>query len=198
MAMRSIDIDETPPRWNATLGHTLLRGVFGCIVIGHCVDRFLHLRTFRDGLVAFDIPEPEIVAVCLLGVELLAGLGLVLGRWTRFSAFIALCEAFAVVSVIVQQNRLLTTPATLETAVLGASVAIYFIAVGSGGCSADALLRRRARLKAIRDDEIWQRPPYVAPEESGVYDDAGELYDSTQGVVLDTRARGLRFHSSRG
>jgi hypothetical protein len=31
-----------------------------------------------------------------------------------------------------------------------------------------------------------------------VYDDAGELYDSTQGVVLDTRARGLRFHSSRG
>ena len=193
----SIDIDEAPQPWMATLGHTLLRNVLGFILVGHAVERFLHLRAFQGELIALALPDPEITAIGILGAEFLAGLGLVFGRWTRLSAFVAFCEAFAVITLIVQHNRMLESVAALESAVLLGSVAFYFMAAGSGVFSADTLLRTRARLKALRDDEIWQRPPYITSERSGVYE--GDDFDTPRAsVVVDDRRRGLRFHSSRG
>ena len=195
--MRSIDIDETQVPWTASFGHTLLRAVLGFILIGHGLERFIHLQEFQRDLVALAISDPEIVALCLLGAQGLAGFCLVIGRWARFSAFIGLCEAFAVVSVIAQQNRIVEKLGTIESAVLFGTAAFFFITSGAGQFSADSLLRKRARIKAIRDDEIWQRPPYVSPDESGVYDEQSDEDDYESPVVIDGR-RGGRLRYSRG
>lgn len=200
--MRSIDIDETPQPWAATFGQTLLRAVVGFVVAGHGVEKLLHLRAFQGELIQLDIPNPEAVAIAILAAQLLAGFGLVIGRWTRFSAFVALCDASAVIAVVAQQHRMLEMTAAVESAVLLGVTAFYFLVAGSGQFSADTVLRKRARLKALRDDEIWQRPPYVAPAESAMYDDSSDSYDDGPRAVLvdeghDRRRWFMRANSSR-
>ena len=37
----------------------------------------------------------------------------------------------------------------------------FFTLVGGGPFALDAVLRRRARLRAIAKDPTWSRPPYV-------------------------------------
>ena len=180
--MRSIDIDETSQPWSATFGQTLLRAVVGFVVAGHGVEKLQHLHGFQGELMQLGVPNPEVVAIVLLGAELSAGFGLVIGRWTRFSAFIALCDAAATVAVFAQQQRTLDMTLSLESGVLLGAVAFYFLVVGSGQFSADTALRKRARLKALRDDEIWQRPPYVA-EHGGMYDDSSDSYDGPRATI---------------
>jgi uncharacterized membrane protein YphA (DoxX/SURF4 family) len=200
--MRSIDIDETPQPWSATFGQTFLRAVVGFVVAGHGAEKLLHLRAFQGELIQLGIPNPEIVAIAVLGAELLAGFGLVIGRWTRVSATIAICDAAAAIIVFAQQQRTLELTLPLESAVLLGAAAFYFVVAGSGLFSADMALRKRARLKALRDDEIWQRPPYVAQDAGGMYDDASDSYDESRPTVLgghDARRRAfLRATSSRG
>ena len=197
--MRTIDIDETPQPWTASFGHALLRTVLGLILVAHGVERFAHMQAFEAELNALALGDPQILAICILGTEVLAGVGLVLGRWTRMAAFVAFSEAFTIVTILIQHDRALEALATIESAVLFGATSIYFMASGSGQFSTDTLLRKRARLKAIRDDEIWQRPPYVETtrDESGVYDEEAEVSYSTPGgaVVMDARRRGLRYQS---
>jgi uncharacterized membrane protein YphA (DoxX/SURF4 family) len=185
--MRSIDIDETPQPWTATFGQTLLRAVVGFVVAGHGLEKLIHLRAFQGELIQLEIPNPEAVAIAVLAAQLLAGFGLVVGRWTRFAAFVALCDAIAVITVMAQQHRMLQMTPALESAVLLGVIAFYFLVAGSGVFSADTVLRKRARLKALREDEIWQRPPYVVPQEAIMYDDSSDPHDEPDAVLMDGR-----------
>jgi uncharacterized membrane protein YphA (DoxX/SURF4 family) len=154
----------------ATLGQTLLRVVVGVIAGAHGVDRLLHLRAFQGELIQLGVPSPEAVAMVVVGLELVAGLLLLVGRAARFAAFLLLCDALAVIAAIIVQGRARELLPALESLTLMAAAAFYFMTAGSGAFSADSALRKRAELKAIRDDEIWQRPPYVAPAGGGSYD----------------------------
>jgi putative oxidoreductase len=183
-----IDIDDgvAPPR-AATVGQTLLRAVVGMIVAGHGVEKLIHLRTFQGELIQVGIPSPEIVAFVVLAVELLAGFGLVIGRLTRVCAFFVLCDALAMIAMIGMQHRALELLTTLEASALMAAASFYFLTSGSGVFSADTALRRRARLKALREDEIWQRPPYVAQEtfvgpDGVIYDEPVVAYTGDSGI----------------
>jgi uncharacterized membrane protein YphA (DoxX/SURF4 family) len=165
--MRRIEIDETVQPASVKVGQTLLRAVVGIIVAGHGAEKLLHVRAFQAELIQLAVPNPEHVATAVLAIELLAGFGLVIGRWTRVAAFAVLCDAGAMLAMIVLQHRELEMLPTLELAALLMAAACYFLSVGGGAFSADTGLRRRARLKALREDEIWQHHPYVVLEGDG-------------------------------
>jgi putative oxidoreductase len=165
--MSRIEIDEVVQPRAATVGQTLLRAVVGMVVAGHGVEKLIHLRSFQGELIQVGVPNPEVVAAIVAGVELLAGLCLVFGRWTRTSAFAVLCDAVAVIVMIGMQHRARELLPVLESAALLLSASVYFLSAGSGVFSADTALRRRARLKALREDEIWQQYPYVVLEGDG-------------------------------
>jgi putative oxidoreductase len=200
--MRRIDIDEADPPVMTTVGQTLLRVVIGALVVAHGADKLLHLAGFQAELAQLALPNPEIIAPTVAGVEIAAGLALVVGRLTRFASFLVLCDALAMAAVLVIQHRFQEQRVALEILTLLAAVAFYFLSAGSGVFSADSALRKRARLKALREDEIWQRPPYVAPPE-GVgqeaplaYEAAGPSYEAAQpDAEAERRRRILARHN---
>jgi uncharacterized membrane protein YphA (DoxX/SURF4 family) len=165
--MRRIEIDETEQSAAVTVGQTLLRVVVGVIVAGHGVEKLLFPRAFQGELIQLAVPNPQNVASAVLAIELLAGFGLVIGRWTRVAAFAALCDAAGVIAMISLQHRELEMLIALQLAALLMAAACYFLGAGGGVFSADTGLRRRARLKALREDEIWQQHPYVVLEGDG-------------------------------
>ena len=168
--MRRIDIDEPDVPVAATVGQTLLRAVVGMIVAAHGVDKLLHLRAYQGELIQLGIPNAETIAQVVIGLEIAAGTALLIGRLTRTAAFLVLCDAIAVFSMIAWQNRARELITTLEAATLMAAAAFYFLSAGSGVFSADSALRRRAQLKALRDDEIWSRYPYVDSPDGTLYE----------------------------
>jgi hypothetical protein len=132
------------------------------------------------------------VAFVVLAIELLAGFGLLIGRLTRVSAFAVLCDALAVIVMITMQHRGLEMLQALESAALLGAASFYFLTAGSGVFSADTALRRRAQLKALRDDEIWQRPPYVASEtyvgaDGVVYEDPDSFVEEPAAEIVNRR-----------
>jgi len=177
--MRRIDIDEPDVSVAATVGQTLLRAVVGMIIAAHGVDKLLHLRAYQGELIQQSIPNAEIVAQVVVGLEIAAGMALLIGRLTRTAAFVVLCDAIAVFAMIAAQNRAREMIITLESTTLLAAAAFYFLSAGSGVFSADYGLRRRAYLKALRDDEIWTRHPYVATPDGAREDVGHSTYEVT-------------------
>src|SRR5262245_48212472 len=93
--MRQIELPEErlqPGR--VTFGHTIFRIVLGFILAAHGADRLLALESFKDELaLRFAMLEPGNVAHALLAVELIGGVFLILGWFTRIGALALLCSA---------------------------------------------------------------------------------------------------------
>jgi putative oxidoreductase len=159
-----IELEDTPQPAPVTLVQTIMRLVLGAVCVAHGLNKLQAPAAYAAELAELGLPRPEVLTQAVLGLELLAGAALVIGRFSRSAAFVALCDAAAAAVVHWTRSegfRSVTGQIQLEAMLLAVSSCAFFMVVGGGPFALDALLRRRARLRAIARDETWDRPPYV-------------------------------------
>ena len=125
----------------AALGWTVVRVVFGLILaLGHGLPKVTGgMEGFAKGVAALGFPFPVFFAWCAALSELVGGLLLALGLFTRPAA------AFAAFTMVVALYRHRVDPfARMELAVLYLAVMIAAFLIGGGPYSLDARVRHRA------------------------------------------------------
>ncbi len=126
-------------------GITTLRVVVGIVFLAHGGQK-LFVWGF-GGMAGFlgqvGIPAPMLAAVVVTLVELLGGLALLLGLFTRWAAIpLAINMAVAILTVHLQAGFFLPNGYEFALTLLAANVAL--ILLGSGEASLDSLLGKRA------------------------------------------------------
>lgn len=166
--MARIEIDENPPALSITLSQTLLRALLGLILMAHGAQKLAQLDLLSHALVArFGLADGDAraLAYAIAGIASAAGVGLVIGWFTRLSAFaLASASGLAFATEYARGGGVLAGQAGLELALVLIGAGILFVFAGGGPLSLDALLRERRRVKAIEKDAIWSQPPYTSLE----------------------------------
>jgi len=126
-------------------GITTLRVVVGIVFLAHGGQK-LFVWGF-GGMAGFlgqvGIPAPMLAAVVVTLVELLGGLALLLGLFTRWAAIpLAINMAVAILTVHLRAGFFLPNGYEFALTLLAANVAL--ILLGSGEASLDSLLGKRA------------------------------------------------------
>ena len=126
-------------------GITTLRVVVGIVFLAHGGQK-LFVWGF-GGMAGFlgqvGIPAPMLAAVVVTLVELLGGLALLLGLFTRWAAIpLAINMAVAILTVHLRAGFFLPNGYEFALTLLAANVAL--ILLGSGEASVDRLLEKRA------------------------------------------------------
>ncbi|QRK08096.1 DoxX family protein [Archangium violaceum] len=125
----------------ATLGWTVVRVVFGLtLALLHGLPKVTGgMGRFAEGVAALGFPYPTFFAWCAALAELLGGLLLALGLFTRPAA------AFATFTMVVALYRHRADPfARMELALLYFSVLFAAMLIGAGPYSLDSKVRHRA------------------------------------------------------
>ncbi|WNG38696.1 DoxX family protein [Archangium violaceum] len=124
----------------ATLGWTVVRVVFGVsLAILHGLPKVTGgMGRFADGVAALGFPYPIFFAWCAALAELVGGLLIALGLFTRPAA------ALAAFTMVVALYRHRADPfARMELALLYFSVLFAAMFIGAGPYSLDAKVRHR-------------------------------------------------------
>jgi putative oxidoreductase len=160
-----------------TVGQTLLRIAIGGILLAHAALHLLDLDAWQDELASqFALLEPSTAAQALIAIEVLGGLGLIFGWFTRLSALALMCSVGASIALELahqEQGQGIDgfKPESFELPAVLAVAALFFLLAGGGPASLDEWLRTRRRRKAIQNDDTWLRHPYVASPDEPSYDE---------------------------
>ena len=157
-----IELEDAPQAGWVSLTQASLRCVLGGILLLHGLAKLQHPSDYTDQLVSLHLPEAAVLTQIVYGIELLAGACLIVGRFTRTAAFVAVCDVALHAALSFALGELWPLPAKLEPIALTVAASCFFLVVGSGPFGLDYVLKRRARLRAIARDDIWSRPPYVS------------------------------------
>lgn len=157
-----IELDETPQASLVSLTQAGLRAVLGGIVLIHGLDKLQHPAPYAEQLEKAGLPDALLLTQVVFALELLVGGCLVLGRFTRTAAFLAIWDIVLHVALSAALGETWQNPANLELLLLKVALCGFLLVVGSGPYGLDPFFKRRARLRAIARDEIWSRPPYVS------------------------------------
>jgi putative oxidoreductase len=168
---RRSEFFEEPQPVSTTMGQTLLRVVVGVVLAAHGWQKMMDFGAWQEQVASLGIPFPEIAAPLALAAELLGGLGLIFGLLTRLAAFGVFCNMAVAIATVHLHKGLFAENGGFEFPLVLAAAAVFFIAAGPGPISLEAFMRKRARHRAIQQDETWSRPPYQPLPEEGVYDD---------------------------
>ena len=175
--MTSIELPEDyvqPAR--VVFGQTLLRIALGAVLVAHGAERLLAIDRWQDQLAAqFALLETSAVAHALLATEIVGGVFLIFGWLTRVGAFALFCSAAGSIALeFLRQGGIVANYTAFEFPAVLAIGALFFLLAGGGPASLDVVLRARARRKAIENDSIWLKHPYVPAEDEPVYEHSGE------------------------
>ena len=124
----------------STLGWTLVRVVFGLsLAFAHGLPKVMgDMHRFAQGVEALGFPYPLYFAWAAALSELVGGLLVALGLFTRLGAFFVACT----MGVALYQHRM-DAFGRMELAVLYLAVFLAAVFIGGGPLSVDAKMRRR-------------------------------------------------------
>jgi len=129
------------------IGLTLLRIAVGVIFIAHGAQKFflLGIPAVTGGFTQGGIPMASFMAPFIASVELVGGIALVAGLFTRLAA---LGTAFTMLGAmfLVHMRGGFFLPAGIEYTVILLAASIALILMGPGSFSLDALLGRRVAI----------------------------------------------------
>jgi putative oxidoreductase len=123
------------------MGWTVVRVAFGLMLaLGHGLPKVMgNMARFAEGVAALGFPFPLFFAWCAALSELVGGLLLAVGLFTRPAA------AFAAFTLVVALYRHRVDPfARMELALLYLTVLVTALLFGGGPYSLDARVRRRS------------------------------------------------------
>lgn len=162
-----VEIQEPRPR-SEMLMLAMLRGVLGALLIASASSAVVRLggaavlaRSELWQLIGQGIAggEPQGIAAVIALVQLLAGAFLIVGHWTRASAILVMISQSYMSAGLALSDADLSA---LTAPILVIAIASYLVVLGGGRYALDHLRRERRRLRAIQQDDVWLRPPYVS------------------------------------
>jgi putative oxidoreductase len=156
-----MDVDASQTVATAALAQTLLRVACGVIMATHGWLKLTDYPTWHAHVVDMGLPSPELLAPLAVAGELLGGLGLIVGLFTRLAAFGVMCVMAVAIATVHLQKGLLAQNGGFEYPLLILATSLFFLVAGGGPISLDAALHRRSYRRSIERDPRWQRPPYV-------------------------------------
>lgn len=153
-----IELEDTPQAGWVSLTQAALRGMLGGIIFFHGYEKLQQPAAYAEQLESAGLPDALLLTQVVFVLQLLIGACLIVGRFTRTAAFLAVFDTALQAAL----SETWQNPATLESTLLKLAICAFLLIVGSGPYGLDPILKRRARLRAIARDEIWSRPPYVS------------------------------------
>ena len=93
--------------------------------------------------------------------ELLGGLGLIVGLFTRVAAFGVMCVMVVAIATVHLHKGLLAEHGGFEYPLLLLATSLYFLVAGGGPVSLDAACAGGRTGGRSNGTRRWQRPPYV-------------------------------------
>lgn len=124
----------------------ILRVIVGIVFIAHGGQKFVFGHTAVSGMFSqMGIPAAPLSAAVVMAVELMGGIALVLGLFTRIAAVLVACDMLgAILLVHIKGGFFLPNGAEYPLTLLAALVALAL--TGAGAYSVDnAMARRRVR-----------------------------------------------------
>ncbi|MFJ4263395.1 DoxX family protein [Paenarthrobacter nicotinovorans] len=136
-----------PSPQSSARGITILRVVFGALVLVHGIQKLMAGHAaFAASVAAMGVQKPEIVAWLVIAGEVGLGLLLVLGALTRVAGFLAAIMFAGIWFVTEAGKPLLTDKAgvTAELLIIYFAVSVALVFLGSGAFSLDRKLARQS------------------------------------------------------
>jgi len=122
----------------------IIRVVVGIVFVMHGGQKlfFIHIGGVIGFFGKIGIPLPVLAAPVVTFVELLGGLALIAGGFTRLAAILIACDMLGAILFVHIRNGFFM-PGGVEFALSLLAVAIGLALVGAGAYSADAAMARR-------------------------------------------------------
>lgn len=135
-------------------GITVLRVVVGLVFLAHGLQKLLlfGIGGTAGFLGSIGVPAAGLMAVVLIAIEVLGGLALILGLYTRYAAIpLAVISLVALLTVHLANGFFMGEQSGYEfvLTLLAANVALFFL--GSGALALDSLLGTTRRTAAVAE-----------------------------------------------
>ena len=120
-----------------------LRLVVGIVFVAHGAQKLFGfgLAGTAGFLGSLGVPLPTVAAAGLIAVELLGGIALIIGAWTRVAAGLLSADALvAILTVHLRGGFFVPNGVEFVLTLLGACLAL--VGLGAGPCSLDGARRR--------------------------------------------------------
>jgi putative oxidoreductase len=122
----------------------VLRLVLAAIFIAHGYQKVFSygISGVTDTFTKMGLPMPTIVAPFIAVLELVGGIALLLGAFTRVAAFLLACEMLGAIVFVHAKNGFFA-PKGVENVLGNLGMLVVVALLGAGAYSIDALLARR-------------------------------------------------------
>jgi len=166
-----IAIDEEPRPATEMLMQAMLRVALGAVLLAEAAaslrslgtpEQLMAGETLRSMWQSLLVGEPKALLFAASLSFVACAVLLVTGFFSRTASALSIA-AGAVAYWAVAANGM-GSSYILGAHVLQFAIALLVLVLGPGRYSLDALLHERARQKAIREDDLWLRPPYVTQQ----------------------------------
>jgi putative oxidoreductase len=134
----------------APWGITLLRVVTGLIFLMHGQQKLFEfgIGGVTGMMTGLGVPAPGLMAIVVTLVELLGGIALILGAFTRIAALLVAIDVLVAFFLVHMPNGFFATNGGVELVLLLATVGVTLILTGPGAMALDSVLPVERRLQS--------------------------------------------------
>jgi putative oxidoreductase len=136
----------------APWGITLLRVVTGLIFLMHGQQKLFEfgIGGVTGMMTGLGVPAPGLMAIVVTLVELLGGIALILGAFTRIAALLVAIDVLVAFFLVHMPNGFFATNGGVELVLLLATVGVTLILTGPGAMALDSVLPVERRLQSSK------------------------------------------------
>ena len=134
----------------APWGIALLRVVTGIIFLMHGQQKLFEfgIGGVTGMMTGLGVPAPGLMAIVVTLVELVGGLALILGAFTRIAAVLVAIEVLVAFFLVHLPNGFFATTGGVELVLLLATAGVTLLLTGPGALALDSVLPMERRLRA--------------------------------------------------
>ena len=138
--------------FTAAWGIALLRVVTGIIFLMHGQQKLFEfgIGGVTGMMTGLGVPAPGFMAIVVTLVELVGGIALILGAFTRIAALLVAIDVLVAFYLVHLPNGFFATNGGVELVLLLATVGVTLILTGPGAMALDSLLPVERRLQPTK------------------------------------------------
>ena len=128
-------------------GYTLLRFAAGFFLVPHGIGKMTGMMSVSSGFVGFltklGVPMSHVMAYAVVGVEVISGMLIAIGLWTRAAVISALGLLIGIMYLVHWEKGFFVNKGGYEYQLLWFIVLLFIFFRGSGRYSVDGLIGRQ-------------------------------------------------------